>query len=387
MSTASEHAITSINQNVFYKEFTFDKNEFYPTPGEQKELADNIILLDDLLFIIQIKERNKDEIKTAIDENKWFNNVVLKKAKKQIKDSIDFFNSHPHILITNRREHTIDVSKATLANVNKIIIYAPNSDLLTETNHFLKFYESSEVGNIHLFHIEDYHWVCRYLITPAELNEYLKFRERIYIKHKTIINNFPEQYVLAHFLNTDDETTIDEKYIETLKNLNADADDYDIAFLINSFYDKIRVDEQKNTLMYYPIIREIAKLKRYELAEFKQRYLKTIEDVKANSFSLPYRINISRTGCGFVFIPLMHDKIEYWENALINFTEMYKYKRQLKKCLGVILFKAQDYYDQNWAYIESEWEYNEELEKAIAGEENLYGDGQFKPLERYRFND
>ena len=39
--TKSENTVTLINESVFYKEFTFDKNEFYPKDGK-KELADNV---------------------------------------------------------------------------------------------------------------------------------------------------------------------------------------------------------------------------------------------------------------------------------------------------------------------------------------------------------
>ncbi|MEY3064718.1 MAG: hypothetical protein RLZZ532_1510, partial [Cyanobacteriota bacterium] len=45
----------------------------------------------------------------------------------------------------------------------------------------------SDWSNIHIFNIEDYLLICQLLITPAELDEYLKFRERFYIKHKKLI--------------------------------------------------------------------------------------------------------------------------------------------------------------------------------------------------------
>jgi len=87
MTKQSENIVTKISSNVFYKEFTFDKNDFYPQDGK-KELADNVLWLDNLLFVIQVKERNPKEIKSEEDENKWFNNTVLKTAKNQIKKSV-----------------------------------------------------------------------------------------------------------------------------------------------------------------------------------------------------------------------------------------------------------------------------------------------------------
>ena len=49
---------------MFYREFTFDKNDFRASDGNKVELADNVIWLDDLLILIQIKERNHADAKT-----------------------------------------------------------------------------------------------------------------------------------------------------------------------------------------------------------------------------------------------------------------------------------------------------------------------------------
>ena len=88
LTNNSEQIITTINLNMFYREFTFDKNDFRASDGNKVELADNVIWLDDLLILIQIKERNHADAKT--DQGKWFQNKVLKKAKNQVKNSLVF---------------------------------------------------------------------------------------------------------------------------------------------------------------------------------------------------------------------------------------------------------------------------------------------------------
>lgn len=385
MKTESEDIISKINSNVFFKEFTFDENDFYPVDGK-KELADNILWLDNLLFLIQIKERNPKEVKTRETENNWFQNTVLKKAKRQIKTSLDFFSRYNEIIVKNRKKKSFDVSKIKTESAKKIIIYVPNSNLLDEVNNNLKFYESKDVGNIHLFSSKNYFIICKFLITPTEVNDYLNFRERFYAVHRSAKNTYSEQYLLAHFLNTEDESVIREEYLESLSLLESDIEDYDMYGVIDSFQDRIRVEEQKESTGYYQIIGEIAKLKRYELLEFKSRFFTIIDDARNNDFSLPYRFTSLRTGCGFVFIPLSEDKAEYWENALLNFTEMYKYKRKLTKCVGIVSFKKGDYYDFNWCFLDFEWEYKEELEKAVKSESEFYGEfGEVKELKRYKF--
>lgn len=377
----SENLITSINTNVFYKEFTFDKNDFYPKDGK-KELADNIMWLDELLFIIQIKERNLSKAKGSIDS--WFKSKVLGKAKKQIKDTLKYLRQYDSIPIGNKRNQFIDIAKVDSFGINKLIIYQ-SDDTLSEENKNIKFYESKDVGYIHIFSLEDYFWICKYLVNPAELDEYLKFRERIYSKHKEIINVFPEQYILSHFINTNDETHIEPKYIETLSKLKKDSENFDMSHIIENFREKIRVESQYNSVEYHAIIKEIAKLKRYELLEYKKRFLLIMEDVNKNEIHPPRRFTSERTGCGFVFISLTKEQIQNWQNGLQNFTLIYKYKRKLKKCLGVIVFKVGNFYDFNWAYIEDDWKYNKELEVMVEREKEFYKQSSRVEIDRYKF--
>ena len=381
--TQSENTVTKINETVFYKEFTFDKNEFYPDDGT-KELADNVIWLDNLLFVNQIKERNIENSKGNVDN--WFKNKVLKKAKNQIKNTIDFLTKYQKIEIKNRKNQTLDISKVeNLNNINKLIIYQTQEELSKE-NKLLKFYESKNSGYIHLFNIVDYYWICEYLITPTELDEYLKFRERIYLKHKPIISLCPEQYILAHFLNTPDETYINWEYPEIFKHIKKDLIDFDFSEYLTDFQNKIIRQEQKSSTNYHSIIKEIAKLKRYELKEFKKRFQKSINDSRSNERKLPYRFASLRTKCGFVFIPVNKQNIDKWEIILRNLTEMFMYKHKLEKCLGIVIMKKGDFFDINWGFMEHQWQFNQELDDLIKSENKILGEPEFKEIERYKTN-
>jgi hypothetical protein len=382
--TESENLLTKINSNIFFKEFTFDKNEFKHQGGES-ELADNILWLDDLLFLIQIKERNIQESEPELDGNGWFNSKVLKKAKDQIKKSVQYFSTFNELKVKNVRNHLIYVSKANLKIANKVIIYTANGSDISETNQLIKFCESKQVGNIHILNIENYHTICEFLITPTELDDYLKFRERFYLTHKEFTSKCSEQYLLAHFLNTENEKLIDWKYINTLSNFEQNLKDFDMFGILNKFSENISIEDQKKSNDYYEILKEIVKLKRGELKEFKERFQIIIEMVNNNETTMPYRFTSTRTGCGFVFIPLPSDKIKYWENALINFTERYKYKNKLNKCIGIIISKDGEYYDLNWALAKEDWIYNKELEIEVKKDSEVYGESIIKIQERYKF--
>ncbi|MFC5683951.1 hypothetical protein ACYE2N_02320 [Flavobacterium sp. MAHUQ-51] len=339
------------------------------------------MILDDLLFIIQIKERNFTESKTNTDN--WFKNKVLKKGKEQIRDTLEYLISYDEILIKNRRNQTINITKINTTEINKIIIYHADEKLKKEYK-FMKFYESSINGNIHIFNIEDYHWICKYLITPTELDEYLKFRERIYFKHKLLMNNCPEQYLLGHFLNTEDVSFIKPEYIHTLTNLKEDVDEFDMSNFLDAFSNNIIRSEHKESIEYHSIIKQISKLKRYELLEFKTRFLKTIEDCKLEERKLPYRFASLRTSCGFVFIPVNKVDHKKWEIMLKNITELFKYKHRLQNCIGITISKKGEFIDINWGLISFEWESNSELEELIKKEKKLLGAPEYKELERYK---
>ncbi|SEC66742.1 hypothetical protein SAMN04489761_3448 [Tenacibaculum sp. MAR_2009_124] len=379
----SEQLVTEINTQVFFREFTFSKNEFYPEDGK-KELADNILILDNLLFIIEIKERNLEKAKESTEN--WFKNKVLNKAKKQIKKTSKYLKKYDIIPIKNGRNQTIDISKVEIQDINNLIIYKCDSKLNEEYKK-LKFYESKTDGLIHIFNINDYSNICKYLITPSELDEYLKFREQLFLKHRSFVNGCEEEYIIAHFINNDNTDLINLDYLYNISEFYSDLNSFWISDFIESFQDKIRVQEQQQSNDYHVLITEIAKLKRYELSQFKKRFLTMIEIAKKNEFSMPFRFYIKRTDCAFVFLPLTKDFSTNWEKALINFTEIYKYQRKATKAVGVVCFKQDNFIDINWTMFKNKWQFNQELNELVLKEFEHYGKGEIFKTPRYKFKE
>lgn len=360
--TNSEQHIAKLNSSFFFKEFTYSSNKFkIDERGKELELADNVVWLDDLLMITQIKERNKGADSKI--EN-WFKNKVLKKAVKQIKDTIKYFEIYKDISISNDKGHLLNIGEASKIEPIKLIIYSPENDF-PESLKFQKFYKSKTVGLIHLFHIEDYLWICKFLITPQEIREFLAFREALNIAHEKVLNKLPEQYVLGHFVETTDVKKINLRYIDNLQRLINDNDKFDISFIIENFKAKIYRDSEN--LNYYTIIKEIAKLDRSELREFKLRFEFVIDKSIKQEFTLPRRMTSIKSKCGFVFAMVKFDKKEYCENALINFTKAHKYDQKLDKVVGMIVYYNPNdkYFDINWSFIEFNWSHNQEFEKRL----------------------
>ena len=364
MKTESENLISIINSNVFFKEFTFSKNDFKELNTKQNlEFADNVVWLDEIFFIFQIKEREN----SLGDDKKWFDNKVLNKGVKQIKSTLKYLENYPEIFIENEKGHKLNISDVKQNNnPKKIILYKPNSEFKEEIRQ-IKFYESSEIGLIHLLHSEDYSWICKFLITPCEINEYLNFRERLFLFDKEASKLLPEQYFLAHFLETPKADHFNPAYINTLINFKEDISSFDVSGIIENFAKNIKLINYETE--YYPIIAEIAKLNRSELTEFKKRIKLCIEKSEKAEYLTPYKIYIFRTDCAFVFIPLHTKYSKNWKNALKNLTLAQKYDTKAQKCIGVVIFRDENekkYFEFYWQYVNEKWEYDEYMESLLA---------------------
>lgn len=215
LTNTSEQIITAINQNIFYREFTFDKNDFRTSKGNRVELADNVIWLADLLILVQIKERNKADAKT--EQKQWFQNKVLKKAKNQVKTSLKLLKEEQHIYISNPIGQTFDLKTADIRKIHNLIIYhlheAPDPSVSA-----IKMYRCTDGTFIHIIESWDYSNLCRYLITPADMDDYLSFRERFLLN--VVEMSVPEQYIFVHFFKNPYDLTIRPIFLESLKVLH-----------------------------------------------------------------------------------------------------------------------------------------------------------------------
>jgi len=367
LSNFSEKIITQINQNVFFKEFTFNNNDFFTDNGNKVELADNVLWIDDLLIIIQIKEKD-NKIGSATIE-KWFENKVLKKAKNQIKNTLLFLDRQKSITISNEHNQQFEIIGSDIKQIHNIIIYHTTIEP-PETVYKHKFYLSKDKTFIHIFSSEDYSHLCRYLITPSELNDYLLFRQDLL---STIHNAglFPEQYFLAHFFQNPNELMINPDYIKTLPHICKmikENNSFYLGGLMNALHDTLK---EKETLDYIHIVKEFAKLNRFELIAIKSRLTKVIQDQVLDSPITMGRCVSKRTDCGFVIIKLNPNNETHRLDALKNITLLFKYKWRLSKCIGLIIKHEDKYFDLDWCYIESDWEYDEKLQ-ILVDQESLF---------------
>jgi hypothetical protein len=358
-----EDRISQINESLFFKEFSFSKNKFSPPQSSELEFADHVIWLDDLLITFQLKERDLSGIRTEQTESNWFEKKIIGNATKQIRDTLSYLNTHEEIKIANERGHKFNVISGNISKRIHVVSYSPH-DLLPKKYRTKKFHLSSTTDCfIHLIPEYDYQEMCRTFITPAEIGEYLEFRKEISTKHENKVNTLPENAIIGQFLYGDFESDPDIDFAKYLVAFNQRLEEFDFSHILKIFAD--RIVTATNPHDYYQILKELAKLNRTELKEFKSRYYLCIKGCRENAVDLPYRMSSPRTGCGFVFIIVPSDQVSRTQIALQNFTYLHKYEQKLSKCIGTTFSHDGQFYAIDWCYIDEEWSYDSDLEQTL----------------------
>ncbi len=221
------------------------------------------------------------------------------------------------------------------------------------------------------------------IASKFELYTLSSFREALINSWQEDILALPEQALVGQYLSGDSEYKPSLQFLESLHSLEHRIEEWDMSGIISVFGERITTSNTPND--YYYIIREIAKLMRHELREFKTRYKLSMDKARANEFALPYRMALPRTGCGFVFVPLIHDFMERRLQFLEYLTYAHKYDQKLLKCIGVSFAPEEDgWYSVEWCYLEFPWQDDPELENRLQ-QSNPFREVRVAELSQYTF--
>lgn len=387
MQTFRAHKVTfaatlaDLNEWHFFKEFVYSKTTFRPTPQQEFELADNVLWLGGLLIAFQLKERDSTASADEISEARWFHRKVLTQATRQVRDTLRYLEEHPAIALTNHRGHERELAFASITQFHKVVAYLPGAALPTDSRN-VRFHISRTAGLIHIIPAHDYLGVVRTLLTPAEVADYFDFRAELIERWPDQVNQVPEPALVGQYLHGDASVEPTVEHLSHLRSLEQRADEWDLSGVISKFPDRVTTNNAPTD--YYPILTELASLKRNELREFKLRFQLAVEKSRSDELTRPYRIAIPRTGCGFVFIPLGKDMFEHRRTALLNFTQALKYEQRLSKSIGVAIGNHQPdgWFHAEWCYVQGEWAQSDEMDQLLA-ENNPFRPAKTAELPRY----
>jgi hypothetical protein len=376
--------LAALNEWHFFHEFVYSRNTFQPSPGQEVELADNLMWLDDLLIAYQLKERELVPGANAETEKCWFERKVLKQATRQVRDTVGYLNRVKTIAVQNHRGHTFDLAFESVRQFHKLIVYLPQDPLPAEYRR-IKHHRSRTVGVIHIVPAHDYLGIVRTLLTPGEVAEYLSFREELITRWEAHIAAVPEPALVGQYLHGDSAKRPSFEYLEYLKQLDHRAEEWDMSGVIAKFPDRVTTDSGPTD--HYPIVRELALLKRNELREFKKRFQMSVEKARANAFVLPYRMVVPRTSCGFLFVPILREMVPHRRTGLMNLTLAHKYEQRLPKCIGISIADDEvDWFNAEWCYIETAWKEDPEMERLLK-ENNPFREVKTHELPRYTYRE
>ena len=374
-------SLADLNEWHFFKEFVYSKNTFRPTPQQELELADNVLWLGSILIAFQLKERVAESNTDADAERKWFQKKVLDQATRQIRDTLRYLGEHPAIGLTNHRGHKLQLCFDSITQHHQVVVYLPGNALPADCLN-VRFHVSRTAGLIHIIPAHDYHGIVRTLLTPAEVADYLDFRAELIERWNDHVNGVPEPALVGQYLHGDVTVAPSLDHLAYLSSLEQRADEWDLSGVISQFPDRITIDNGPTD--YYPIVMELASLKRNELREFKTRFQLAVDKSRAEEVTRPYRITIPRTGCGFVFIPLPIGMFEHSQTALLNFTQALKYEQRLEKCIGVAVGSHQSdgWFHAEWCYVHGEWTQDDDMDRLLK-ENNPFRPARTAELPRY----
>ncbi len=93
MVNDTEKILSAFAQMYFFKELVQDQLKFTEAGSTEKEVADLLLNLGDIIVAVQLKARNEsDKTEDLEKEIKWLNHKC-KDAKKQVKDSIMYIRT------------------------------------------------------------------------------------------------------------------------------------------------------------------------------------------------------------------------------------------------------------------------------------------------------
>lgn len=360
-----EEFVKTLNSSAFWREFTFARNKFTPQPGQELELADNVVWLGDFAFVLQLKEREVPTDDPAAEAT-WFRKRVLGKATGQVRDTLRFLTEQPEIRIVNERDQAFDIRGRELTMIIKIVAYLAGEALPANWRR-VRHHISRTAGFIHVIAAHDYLCVLDTLRVPEDIRRYFAYREQVAPRIKD--PEVDESDIMGAFLWEEDIPSPRSR--EKLAGFVQDHEAFNLSPLIANLHDHI--ERSARPLNYYRIMLEFARVPRSVWREIKTRLALSLEAAQKGAFAQPYRLTFPQTGCTFMIAPFPPDVPATGAEGEMartkgvrNLTYAAMYDAKVGKGVGIQISKDGEYFQIDWSLIESPWEPDPEMEARLA---------------------
>ena len=348
-SSLLQEFTTQQNENAFLRAFSFSTIQLPVSSAGDVELADRVILMDEIGFIVQLMEREQKVASKAGDLEKWITNHVVRRGVKRIQNTHDLLKSYLGLSLVNGFGHRVLISPKDPELLVSIIIYRVPPK--TRAFRAARFKKNRNGGFVHILRDSDYFEIARHFVTPAELIDYFGFRRDILINWDPAAAGVSEAALIGQYLLEDYSSAPDERF-ESASRSRGGPTACEFSFVLDSLATAIASQEGDYADSdCYEILSELARLARYELRALKQEVRLALEAVRANRFELPFRIASSRTGSGFLVLPVTKEFHDRALEALQSLSLASKYELDLERQVGIGMWRNSEFVDIKWIFL------------------------------------
>ncbi len=262
----SEQLLCAFSEDYFFKELVLEDLHFIPDGSSEKEVADLLINLGDVIIAIQLKARSdNDQTGDIPAETKWLRKKC-KVAKGQVKETLQFISSGTLPAFRNKRRQSVLLQPD--AEIIPLVVF--ENSQIGDYPHLLRKHSDSGM-NINCMSFSDYCEMCRTLVTPMEIVEYLEYRKNLYENHGEVdimvLNGRDNEMVLTRPRENESlvHQFLAEKYGMKESSKHKQSIEYFRNFLHLLPERTITSSALKST---YSILLFFAHFQRYEIVEF-----------------------------------------------------------------------------------------------------------------------
>jgi hypothetical protein len=350
---AQQHA------NVFSRAFSFATTQIPTTSEKEPDIADRVLLLDNVGFIYQLREREQKVASKTGDVEKWVAGQVVRKGVRRIQTTRELLASYVSLSVVNHFGHRINVSSRNPESLVGIVIYRVPPK--TRAFRAARFKQYRNGGFVHILRDTDYFEICHHFITPAELVDYFKFRRDILLSWDPPSTAVSEAALIGQYL-LEDFSSPPSSSLERAARARGGPTACEFSFVLDSLGAEIAGLEEEETEEHdgessangddrYEILTELGLLGRYDLRALKQQLRLSLEAVRANKFELPFRMASATTGCGILIVPIMREFHERAYEALQSLSLASKHELDLEKQVGIGMWKDTEFVEIDWIFL------------------------------------
>ncbi len=342
--SAQQHA------NVFSRAFAVPTNQLPVSIDDDPELADRVLLTNTVGFIFQLCEREQ-KVARAGELEKWAATQVVRRGARLIQNTRELLASYSTLSLVNHFGHRLTVSPKDPESLVGVIVYRvpPKS----KTFRVARFKRVRNGTFVHILRDTDYFEICDHFVTPAELLDYFNFRRDILLGWDPPTTAVTEMALIGQYLLEDFESPPDQRLERAARARRGPAAS-EFSFVLDSLAARIAAqDEHDADSDCYRILAELALLGRYDLRALAEQLRMALESVRSNKLELPYRMASSKTGCGFLIVPVTREFQDRGYDALESLARASKHELDLERQVAIGMWQTGEFVDIEWLYLAS----------------------------------